>query len=205
MQKLKVHAYHLCPQHFNPEDIQSLPSHILRSHVNYTFHAKFGANCSSCHAVLTCASLCDDSFLAEALSQENLSVMSAPNEFVLVAPHLADSVVNFVGTSVISRVRLLSACHDECALDLQVFSFQPDLRTSSYSAQVLGKVKPRWTINITVVATKLFQKSRICHSRLMSFFQFQQAVNERFWNKLTAKLAKPRRQNCDKVTGNLFW
>jgi len=123
--------------------------------------------------MLTYAGLCDDSFLAEALSQENLSVMSAPNEFVLVAPHLANGVVNFVGTSVVSKVRLLSACHDERAPDLQVFSFQPDLRTSSYSGQVLSKVKPRWAINITVVAAKLFQKSRICHSRLMSLFQFQ--------------------------------
>jgi hypothetical protein len=58
--------------------------------------------------------------------------MSVRNEFFVVAAHLADSVVNFVRTSVISLVQLWSAIVTLYALDLQVFSLQPDLCTSSY-------------------------------------------------------------------------
>jgi hypothetical protein len=51
-------------EHLNAEDIEGLTSDIFCAHIDNTFHPKSSTDRCGCNTVLTCASFCDDAFLA---------------------------------------------------------------------------------------------------------------------------------------------
>ena len=69
----RLHAFHPGAEHFHTENIESLPCHILFSHVHCTFHAEKSCACGRCHAVLSRAGLGNDLFLSHSFCQKNLS------------------------------------------------------------------------------------------------------------------------------------
>ena len=60
----RAFAY-LRTEHLNPEDIQRLPSHVFRTHVDDTVEAESSTDGCGCYAVLACTCLCDDSFFTQ--------------------------------------------------------------------------------------------------------------------------------------------
>jgi hypothetical protein len=60
----RFHASHLGSTQTHPKYVQSLPPHVLRSHVDYTFESKTGTDRSSSDAVLAGSRLRDDTALA---------------------------------------------------------------------------------------------------------------------------------------------
>lgn len=63
---------YLSSKHLDPENIESLPSDILCTHIDDALHAKFGADSSRGHAVLTSSCLSDYSRFSNAARQEDL-------------------------------------------------------------------------------------------------------------------------------------
>ena len=64
---------YLSAQHLNPENVQGLPTDIFSTHIDDTFHPEFCTDCGSCHSMLSCASLGNDTGLANPPSKQNLA------------------------------------------------------------------------------------------------------------------------------------
>ena len=60
-------------QQTHAEDVERLPAHVLRAHVNDALQAELGAGGRGGDAVLSGAGLGDDALLAHALGQQNLT------------------------------------------------------------------------------------------------------------------------------------
>ena len=67
-----IHADHFCAQQAHAEDVQRLPTHVLRAHVDHAIQAEQGAHRGRGNAVLAGAGLGDDAALAHAPSQQRL-------------------------------------------------------------------------------------------------------------------------------------
>ena len=70
--RARLHAAHLRAQQPHAEDVQLLPPHVLRAHVDHALHAEERAHGRGGHAVLTGAGLGDDAVLAHAPRQQRL-------------------------------------------------------------------------------------------------------------------------------------
>ena len=53
-------------KHLDSENIQRLPSDILRAHIDDAFHTKFCTNSSSCNTMLACSCFRDDTGFSKA-------------------------------------------------------------------------------------------------------------------------------------------
>ena len=70
--RTRVHAAHLGAQQLHAEDVQLLPPHVFRPHVNHALHAKERAHGCGRDPVLAGAGFGDDAMLAHASRQQRL-------------------------------------------------------------------------------------------------------------------------------------
>lgn len=139
------------------EDVESLATDILGTHEDGALQVELGADGSGGDTVLTGTGLGDNLRLAESAREK----------------HLAESVVDLVGTSVV-----------------EIFTLQPDVGTTSILGETLGLVKLTRTTHPGVVRAVLFPESGIILDHIETLLKLGKTVHERLRDVLTTELAE---------------
>lgn len=107
-QKLENHdsAPDLSTKHLDTEDIKRLSADVLGTHIDYALQAKLSTDGGSCHAMLPCTRLSDNTRFSQAACKKDLWMPLVTIRQIkrIRKPYLSDRIIDLMRTCVIAKM-----------------------------------------------------------------------------------------------------